>query len=530
MSCLLETPTLSENTIPLRDYQEDAIRAIRAEFIAKKRRTLLILPTGLGKTVVFGNVVRRTIEKNGRALILAHRGELIDQAVNTLDAIGVEAGVEKAGSYARSIYNPDCVVATVQTMQGERLKTWAHDHFNLIVIDEAHHATAQTYRRIMDHFRTARVLGVTATADRADDSELNEVFESVAYEHSLWDAMTAPEPGPYLSRLEFVQCDVNIDLRDIRTTGGDFNQADLEEAIRPLIDTLANAIRQEVGTRQTIVFTPDVGSAQAMATALQSLGVKADWISGDSTDRAAKLADYKGGITQVICNCALLTEGFDAPATSAIVLCRPTKSRPLYAQMVGRGTRLARGKTNCLVVDFNYLTRKLDLVRAVDLFDTIHTDDEVLAIAQELVTKKKGKDLVEAIEEAKTEARERQILRIKAREREIRYRKVSYDPLAVCDVLGLPSRGSSDKVIHTATAKQVEILKRFKVENPEGMSRMKARTMLDALFSRQKEGLATVKQVSWLIKNGVEPSEARKVTFEDASARLSEIFGKRRGA
>jgi superfamily II DNA or RNA helicase len=468
------------------------------------------------------------IEKGGRSLILAHRGELIDQAVNTLDRIGVEAGIEKAGSYARSAYDVDCVVATVQTMQGDRLKTWNEDHFKLIIIDEAHHATATTYQRIIKHFRSALVLGVTATADRADESKLADVFESVAYEMSLWHAMTAEPPGPYLCRLKIVQCDVDIDLRSIRTTGGDFNQGDLEEIITPLIETLANAIRQEVGDRSTLVFTPDVGSAQAMATALQSMGLRADWISGDSKDRAWKLAKYQSGETQILANCALLTEGFDAPRTAAIVLCRPTKSRPLFSQMVGRGTRLSPGKTDCLVIDFNYITSKLDLVKPVDLFDTTHTDEDVLQIADEILKTGKDKDLLAAIEKATEENERRKVLRIKAREKQIRYKRVSYDPLAVSEVLGIPTRGFKDAVIHKATPKQVELLKRFKVDDPEGMSQTRARTMLDVLFHRSKAGLATVKQVSWCVKLGMNPSDARAMTFDDASAFLDAKF--KRGA
>lgn len=525
---LLYPPRLGPPKVSLRPYQAEAINAIREEFRRGKRSTLLVLPTGTGKTVTFGMASRLTMEKGGRVLVLAHRGELIEQTSSTFDLLGIEAGIEKAGSYARSLYEPDCVIATVQTLQRDRLQSWDRNHFNLLVTDEAHHATADSYQKIYKHFSRARHLGVTATADRADEDELSDVFESVAYELSLWDAMRATPPGPYLSRLLFVQCDVQIDLRDIRTTGGDFNQADLEERIRPLVDVLSNAIRQEVGARQTLVFTPDVGSSQAIATALGSLGLRADWVSGDDRDRKVKIERYRSGEIQILCNCALLTEGFDAPATSAIVLCRPTKSRALYAQMVGRGTRLAPEKENCLIVDFDYLTQRHKLCNPIDLFDTTHTDPEIIALAEEaltLKTKNQRQDLAEAIEKAEKEHKERQVLRIRAREREVKYRKVCYDPAATCETLGLAWRGRSpDAVAKMATQGQVDALRRFKVDGAERISKTKASTLLDYLVSRSKAGLATHKQVAWMIARGVDPEVARAKTFEEASATLDQLF------
>lgn len=524
---MFDTPTLGPLKVSLRPYQDEAVAAIDHEFQRGKRSTLLVLPTGTGKTVTFGMVSRNTIERGGKVLVLAHRGELIDQAANTFDLLGIEAAIEKANLRARALYEPDCVIATVQTMQNKRLESWSRDHFELVITDEAHHATASTYQRIYRHFGKAKHLGVTATADRADEDTLSDVFESVAYDFSLWEAMTAPSPGPYLCRLRFVQCDIQIDLRDIKTTGGDFNQADLEERIRPLVDVISNAIRQEVGDRQTLVFTPDVGSAQAIASALWSLGLRADWVSGDDPDRQAKVGRYKRGEIQILCNCALLTEGFDAPATSAIVLCRPTQSRPLYAQMVGRGTRLAPGKENCLIVDFDYLTEKHKLVKPLELFDTTHTDKEVLDLAEKAIKEDPGKDLIKAIEDAETEHRNRQVLRITAREREIRYRKVSYDPAAIHETLGIAWRGSQDAVVRPATIGQIEALRRFGIEKAETLSCNKASTLMDYLVSRAKAHKATHKQVGWLIAMGIDPPTAREMGFMEAKETLGRLFQKR---
>lgn len=524
MTCLLSKPELGADTITARPYQLEAIEATRRE-LKTHRSTCVIHPTGLGKTVLFSKIARLTVEKGNRALILAHRGELIEQAADTLERVGILAGIEKAETYARSAFEPDVVVGTVQSFQRDRLASWPSDHFRLVIVDEAHHATATTYQKILNYFHAAKVLGVTATPDRADEDEIADVFESIAHEITIWDAMTAPPPGPYLCRLKFVQCDLEIDLRDIRTTGGDYNLGDLEKLIRPLIDKLANAIRQEAGDRPTIIFTPDVGSAQAMATALQTMNLTADWISGESQDRKAKINKYKDGETQYLCNCNLLTEGFDAPKTAAIALCRPTQSRNLYSQMVGRGTRPA--KPDCLLIDFNYLTKKHDLVRPADLFDSMDTSDETAQIFNELLKERKGQDLVDVVEKARATQQERQVLRVQAHQREVKYRKVSYDPLSAADTLGIPVRGVVNAVNDPPSPKQCDLLKKFGVENPESLSRRRASRMIDVLLERRRKGLATMKQVSWAINKGVNPTVARAMSFDEAHAYLDTVFRKR---
>ena len=520
-----DTPPLRDNLITPRPYQVEAIENVRRE-LGRVRSTAIFHPTGLGKTVTMSSIARKVAEKaNGRTLILAHRRELIEQTASMLDKVGLSVGIEMADSYARSAYEPHAVVATVQTLQRQRLKQWPENYFRLVMVDEAHHATAGTYRNILEYFHSAKVLGVTATPDRADEENICSVFQSIAHEMTLWEAMTAPEPGPYLSRLSIVQCNVDINLGDIRTTGGDYNLADLEEKIRPLIDTLANAIRQEVGDRPTLVFTPDVGSATAMSSALQSLGLKADWVSGDDNDRDGKISRYKTGEIQVLCNCALLTEGFDHPPTAAIVLCRPTKSRSLYAQMVGRGTRLAPGKLDCLVVDFNYLTTKHDLVRPADLFERSTGFDDLADIAKELIRLGEQQDLLEIVAKAKAKQKERQRLRVQANERKIQYRRVQYDPLSIADALGLGyvARAMEGPVVKPATSKQLAYLSTFGVA-AGAISQGLAGRMIDDLAKRRHYGLATPKQVSWLIAKGVDPVDARNMTKSQATTALDELF------
>jgi superfamily II DNA or RNA helicase len=516
---------LGANTIPPRKYQEEAVQAAR-EALKRQRAAGIVLPTGTGKSLIMAMVARACNEKGGRAMILADRHELISQNANTAERVGCWVGIEQADSYAAA-YDPDVVVASKSTLHPKRIQQWPEDHFRVIICDEAHHATAPSYTRIFKHFRKAKLIGLTATPDRADEDEILDVFGSICYERTIWDMIQAPPPGPWLCRLKFVQCGVDIDLKDIRTTGGDFNAADLEAAIKPLIEVLANAIRQEVCERQTIVFCPDVGSSQAMATALQSLGLKAEWVSGDDPERDRKIDDYKKGVSQVICNCALLTEGFDAPATGAIVLCRPTKSRPLFSQMCGRGTRLKKGLSydDCLIVDFNYLTRKHDLCRPADLFDRSDKSDEENQIIEEILERGKETqlDLIDVVAKASAEHRERQTLRIKAQAREVKYRRIAYDPLSVADSLGITMRQGFSAIHSPATEGQVRALERFKVKGVEGISKRQAGRLLDVVITRAKSGMASPGQVGYLIALGVQAGEARAMSRSEASARIDEL-------
>lgn len=529
MSGFFPAPELGPNTLTPRPYQIEAVDAAR-EALRKARSTCVILPTGMGKTVLFALIARYAIERGRRVLILAHRTELISQAADTLERVGVVAGVEQGESYARSAFDPMAVVAMVQTLKSpKRLASWPRDHFPLIIIDECHHATAETYQRIIKHFAGAKVVGVTATPDRADDEHISDVFESVAYELNIWDAMTAPDPGPYLCPLRVVRCETEIDLRGLSTTkGGDFNVADLEDRITPLAETLANAIRDKIGERQTLVFTPDCGSASAIATALQALGLRADYVWGDSPDREAKVRAYKQGDIQILCNCALFTEGFDAPATSAVVLARPTKSRSLYAQMVGRGTRLSPGKSECLLIDFAWLTRTHELVRPSDLFDRSDQSAEVAEVMDELIREAaaagESVDVVEATKRAKEEASRREALRIKARVRETRLKWVSYNADNAAENLGVVLRGGGNAVHDPASTRQIAALEKFGIADADKMSRRRATKMLDVLVGRAQKGLASMKQVSWLIARGIEPAKARAMSRAEASEALDGIF------
>ena len=299
--------------------------------------------------------------------------------------------------------------------------------------------------------------------------------------------------------------------------------------IKPLVETLANAIKSKAGDRQTIVFTPDCGSASAMATALQSLGCKADYVWGDSADREAKVRAYKEGDLQYLANCMLFTEGFDAPATSAIALTRPTQSRALFSQMVGRGTRLADGKDDCLLIDFAWLTTSHSLVRPADLFDRSDAKPEVIEVLGEMLAAEAGDapiDLVAAAKRAEAEATRREAIRIKAKAREAKLKWVSYDASSAAETLGVVLRGGGNAVHDPASERQVAALAKFGVVDADKLSRRRAGKMLDVMIERAKAGLASMKQVSWLIREGVEPATARRMTRAEASEFLGRAFNK----
>jgi superfamily II DNA or RNA helicase len=536
MSYLLSLPPVRGSEIELRPYQREAVAAAHAQ-LEDKRSTLIILPTGTGKTVTFGWLAREYAERGLKTLVLAHRKELIEQARKKLDPIGLVCGIEMGDKDA--FVEPDChaVIATVQTLQRKRLTRWPADHFDLIITDEAHHATAGTYQRIYDHFWKAKHVGVTATADRGDKTNLGGVFESVAYEMLLWDAIFYQNPEtnqvePMLSKLSAIQIDTQIDLRSIRTTAGDFNQADLEEAIRPYIEVLANETKKAIGDRPAIVFTPDVGSAQAVASALASLGLKAEYVHGGDPKRDEKIAAYQAREIQVICNCALLTEGFDAPHTSAVVLMRPTKSRALYSQMVGRGTRLDVGKTDCLIIDFGWLTRKHDLVRAADLVAPDVMDEREREIFTEQFATHTEIDIMEAVKTAKelkeredVEREEKRRLKLQVEERNFDCKRYKVEFVSCADWLGVTMPAKPSKWIRTATDKQIAALQRMKIDAPAGMTINHASNLLKAAFERREKNLATIPQMKAIHRYcpHLSRDEIRGLSFQEASKILDEL-------
>lgn len=358
--------------IKLRSYQREAIDAVFAAWAEGVRRPAIVLPTGAGKTVVFSALVKRWRELNddhapqdraSRVMVLAHRDELVDQAIAKLRAVmpGVNVGKIKAEDNDLSA---DVVVCSVQTLASQHrrdrvvIQQRISGKIGLIITDECHHAAAPSYKKIYAAFPDALQLGVTATMARGDGVGLGSVWEDVVYSKSiLW--MISKN---YLTDVRTVQVDLKeLDMSSVKTTfasaskPGDWQAGSLGEALMEAEadQAIARAYREHAGDRQGVVFTPTVETARAACKALDGAGVPSGFISGETSreERHVLYQDYRSGSLQVLVNCMVLTEGFDMPQVSAIVIGRPTRNAALYTQMVGRGLRPFPGKNDCLVLD-----------------------------------------------------------------------------------------------------------------------------------------------------------------------------------
>lgn len=511
MLALLEVPVSAAPIAApiLRPYQTAAIEAVRAAFAAGRRRTLVVLPTGCGKTIVFSEVSRRVVERGRRVLVLAHRGELLEQAAAKLAAVGVDAAIEKAERRAGAA---PVVVASVQTMKGRRLATWAPDAFGLVVIDEAHHAPAAGYRALLDHFAAARVLGVTATPDRLDGQGLGEVFESVAYRLELRQAIRDGWLAPLRARRVEVE---GVDLADVHVRRGDLDAAALAAVMtaETALHGVAAPLLELAGDRRTIVFAVDVAHARALAEVLcryRPGAARAVDGSASTEDRGAALADFRGGRFQVLVNCALFTEGFDEPTVACVAIARPTKSRALYAQMIGRGTRLAPGKADCLVLDFAGNAGRHRLVGPADvLAGDAALDDDVRAEVDALLAGPGGQlELDAVLDQADLEvARRRSAAAVTA---VARYQAEEIDPF----VGALPPASNAGRGEPATDAQRAALAAAGLKDAPSALSQAEAGRWLDALAARRRAGLSSLRQARLLRRRGYDP---RAMTFEEAN-------------
>lgn len=486
----------------LRPYQQEAREAVEHQW-REVDRTLLVLPTGCGKTIVFASVTADRVSAGDRVLILAHRGELLEQAADKLrQAVGLGCAVEKAGeSCLGSWYR--VVVGSVQTLMREkRLEQFPPDYFGTIVIDEAHHAVSDSYRRILDHFSDAKVLGVTATPDRGDMRDLGAVFESLAYEYTLPRAIREG----YLTPIQALTVPLTLDISGVSMQSGDFKASEIDTALDPYLEQIAGEMAQLCADRKTVVFLPLVKTSQKFRDILNASGFRAAEVNGESTDRAEVLADFDAGKYNVLCNSMLLTEGWDCPSVDCVVVLRPTKVRALYCQMVGRGTRLNPGKGNLLLLDFLWMTERHELCHPASL---ICESEEVARRMTENLAEETGcpVDLEEAVQQAsedviaqREEALAKQLEEMRKRKRRL------VDPLQY--EMSIQAEDLADYVpafgweVLPPTAEQQEALSRAGIL-PDGVeSAGKARLLLDRLAKRREEGLTTPKQIRFLEQRG----------------------------
>ncbi len=507
-----------------RPYQQEARQAIHAEWDKGIKNTLLVLPTGTGKTIVFSMVIEDCVRNGERVLVLAHRGELLDQAADKLaKSTGLGCATEKAeesclGSWFR------VVVGSVQTLMREsRLQQFAPGYFGRIIVDEAHHCISDSYQRILQYFDQAKVLGVTATPDRGDMRNLGSVFQSLAYEYTLPKAI---KEG-YLSPIKALTIPLKLDLTGVGTQAGDYKNSDLGTALDPYLHQIADEMAKHCIGRKTVVFLPLIKTSQKFRDILEQKGFRAAEVNGNSGDRTEILADFDAGKYDVLCNSMLLTEGWDCPSVDCIVVLRPTKIRSLYCQMVGRGTRLHPGKDHLLLLDFLWHTERHELCHPAHL---ICENEEVAQrmtanleaaagcpVDIEVAESTACEDVVAAREEA---------LAKQLREMRNRKRKL-VDPLQfemsiqAEDLSGyVPAFGWE---MAPPSEKQIQTLERLGIFPDEIDNAGKAAKLLDRLDKRRTEGLTTPKQIRFLEGKGFE--HVGTWQFDEAKHLIDRIAG-----
>ena len=490
----------------MRPYQENAIAGA---FKAWEENTsaLIVLPTGLGKTVVFSEIVRRF--QPARSMVIAHREELIFQAAEKIKRVtGLDGGVEM-GEYTAGFFGqmPPYVVSTVQTQcsggdGGGRMTKFLPGEFGLVVIDEAHHATAGTYRRVIDYYRQnpeCKILGVTATPDRADEEALGQVFDAVAYDYQILDAINQGWLVPVQQQMVTVE---SMDFSNIKTTAGDLNQGELAEVMEEEdnLQRVAVPTVEICGDRRAIVFATTVKQAERLCEIINRYRPdKAVWLCGktDKERRRKMLADFKAGVVQFVVNVGVLTEGFDDSGVEVIVMARPTKSRALYAQMAGRGTR-PHDSIAHLLGDVETDAERCALIRNSSKPACLIVEEQQLAD-----------------ERRRAEAARRAALKSRAA-----FMLTDIDPFNEWDLTPAKERGWDRHKRFTDKQKMV-LMQRIGVD-AETIPYGQGKQLLDEYFRRVQNGYASLRQTKclkrWGVRAPVRFDEAKRMIDRRAQA------------
>lgn len=486
----------------LRPYQAEARDAILSAWDEGYRKTLLVLPTGCGKTVVFASVTENQVRKGHRVLIMAHRGELLTQAAEKLKAAsGLDSVLEKAESSSLGSFIPVTIGSVQSLAQEKRLARFPGDYFQDIIVDEAHHCLSDSYLRILEHFPNANILGVTATPDRGDMKNLGEYFDNKAYEYTMQEAIRQG----YLSPVKAQLIPLELDIKNVGISNGDYSAPEVGNALEPYLSQIVQEMKKYCQGRKTVGFLPLIATSQKFCRMLNEVGLRAAEVNGNSDDRSQVLTDFETGKYDVLCNSMLLTEGWDCPAVDCIVILRPTKVRSLYQQMVGRGMRLSPGKENLLLLDFLWLTSRHDLCKPSALI----SKDVKFAqmVDSQIVNGADGIDLIEAEEQAERDvlAEREETLAKQLAEMRGRKRKL-VDPIqyalsiAAEDLVGYVPTFAWEMA--PASQKQLEFLERRGIFPDSVGNAGLASVLIDRLKRRQDEGLATPKQIRLLERYG----------------------------
>lgn len=535
--------------VVLRPYQEECIQAI-ADSFNTNQSCLVVMATGLGKTVTAAEVLR---QRGGRSLWVAHRSELVEQAADTIGRLtGVIPQVEMAEQQARmELGGGGCVVGSVQTLNAKRngkprMARFNANYFNTLVTDEAHHAVASTWMRVAKHFTNnegLRHLGLTATPDRGDEAALGQVYDHCAYRYDIQDGVKDGWLVPIL--IQRIHID-EIDLSLVGRVAGDFNQGELAYAMErdKAMYGVAQALLSEAGEKRTLIFTSSVAHAHGLADILNNAkpGMAAA-IDGKTPKDKRKfiLDEYRAGSIQYLCNVGIATEGFDVPNIDCVAVARPTMSRALYAQMIGRGTRPLPNtvdglkhdeqrqqsiadslKPNCLVLDFAGNSGKHKLVSAADVLGgnySISVVEEANRMAKKDQTPVDTLELLQKAEQsvlARMKEEKEKRMR-KAVHAKVSYRKRSLDPFDVLDID--PVLEDNEWKAKPLSHKQLMYLERQDIDTSV-MTPAEQRKVYNQMVNRRIRNLATPKQVRLLKKYGYNTSN---MSFDDASSLITRL-------
>ena len=385
-------------------------------------------------------------------------------------------------------------------------------------MDEAHRCLSDSYKRVLDHFPDANILGVTATPDRGDMKNLGEFFDSKAYEYSMTEAICEG----YLCPIKAQMIPLELDIVDVGISSGDFSAGEIGHALKPYLHQIASEMANYCRSRKTVVFLPLIATSQKFCAMLNDAGLRAVEVNGNSDDRSEVLADFEAGKYDVLCNSMLLTEGWDCPPVDCIVVLHSTKIRSLYQQMVGRGMRLSTGKTELLLLDFLWITESHDLYRPSALI----SKDEAIAkkIDERMVEDADGFDLIEAEEQAELDilaeresALAKQLADMRGKKRKL------VDPLQYA--LSIATDDLTNYVPTFAwemappSEKQIAFLERRGIFAGIVRNAGLASLLIDRLQRRQQMGLATPRQIRCLERYGFR--QVGTWAFEDASFLIS---------
>lgn len=528
-------PVEAESIRRLREYQDRAVIDTLQAFKDGIQRVLGTASTGTGKTVIMAHIAADFVERGKRVLLIAHEDTLLDQARDKFQrVIGLPVTKEKADE--RATLFDKIVVASVQTLRGERLTSWPRDHFGLILVDEAHRTLAKSYTDIINHFDTANVLGVTATATRGDKKTLSDVYSKLVFDYGLFKAV---RDGWLVRPIVKTVGGITIDLGKLDVRAGDFVPEQLGHRIAPYLKEIAAKMREYVPNGTIMCFLPTVSTAKQMADELVAAGFRAASVDGEDSERDQKVLDFKAGKLDVLCLMGLFIEGFDYDRVDTIVCLRPTKLAGLYTQICGRASRplnsvvprlnechtaarrhailKASAKPSFTILDFLYLydRHKNDLIKPQNLLapvpeiaDRMKREGDLFENEQEA-----ERDLAASLEKALEDAAKK-----KRAPRTI-------DPFAVYlaahdeDSIAYEPMGRWE--LDPVTDGQKNFLSKHRIDLSKVTNKGHAHRIIDWITNRQKQGLCAPRALMFLRNRGIDASE---MSSKDARATIGLIM------